>query len=100
MIIGIMYIQIYDRPAIFYDDAFHKYDKYYCYIKPLWALCLFFIPMALCLLLNTIFMILTFVNLKKITENKAANKYLARLFIYPIITIIAFVPVYIIQLYK
>ena len=39
-------------------------------------------------------MILTFVNLKKITENKAANKYLARLFIYPIITIIVFAPVF------
>ena len=39
-------------------------------------------------------MILTFVNLKKITENKAANKYLTRLFIYPIITIIVFAPVF------
>ena len=83
------------RPAVFYEDAFHTYENNsYCYIEPLWALCLFFIPMALCLLLNIIFMIMTFVNLKKITDNKAANKYLARLFIYPIITIIVFAPVF------
>ena len=94
LMMGIMYILIYDRPAVFYEDAFHTYDTSYCYIKPLWALCLFFIPMALSLLLNTIFMIMTFVNLKKITDNKAANKYLARLFIYPIITIIVFAPVF------